>query len=48
MRSDTAFFSAAVIFRRLLSGFASDSLSAVAPAFAGEDALRALERVVRR
>ena len=46
MRSDTAFFSAAVIGRRFLSGSASDLLSAadVAAGFLVEEDRREVER----
>ena len=44
MRSDTAFFSAAAMFRRFLSGLASDLLSAVAAAFVGEEERHDVER----
>ena len=45
MRSDTAFFSAAVISRRFLAGLASDLLSAAATAFVGgEEERRDVER----
>ena len=46
MRSDTAFFSAADISRRFLAGLASDSLSAAAAAFVGEEERRDVERAV--
>ena len=45
MRSDTAFFSAADIFRRFLSGATSDLLSvAAAAAFLGEEERRDVGR----
>ena len=44
IRSDTAFFSAADIFRRFLSGLASDLLAAAATAaFLGEEERRDVE-----
>ena len=46
MRSDTAFFSAADISRRFLTGLASDLLSAAAAAFVGEEERRDVERAV--
>ena len=44
MRSETAFFSAAVIARRFFAGFAPDLLSAAAAAFFGEEDPRDVRR----
>ena len=44
MRSDTAFFSAADISRRFLTGVASDLLSTATAPFVGEEERRDVER----